>query len=45
MIDDCLRLCTTLRDDVRPYVEIELSEPGEDDVALVRKLTEKLVDA
>jgi len=44
MIDDCLRSCTVLRDDVKPYVEIELPEPGDDDVALVRKLIEKLVD-
>ena len=44
MIDDCRRSSTTLRDDLAPYVEIELLEPSEDDVAHVRKLIEKLVD-
>ena len=44
MVDDCLRSCTTLRDDVAPYVEIELSEPAEEDLVLVRKLIEKLVE-
>lgn len=44
MINDGLRSCTTLRDDVRPYVEIELAEPNDDDVAQVRLLIEKLVD-
>jgi hypothetical protein len=44
MIDDCLRSCTTIRDDLKPYAEIELIEPSDDDVALVRKLIEKIVD-
>jgi hypothetical protein len=42
MIDDCLRSCAKIRDDVKAYVEIELIEPAEEDVALVRKLIEKL---
>jgi hypothetical protein len=44
MIDDCLRWCTKIRDDVKPYVEIALSEPSDDDVAQVRKLIEKVVE-
>jgi hypothetical protein len=45
MIDDCLRSCTTLRNDVEPYVEIGLPEPADDDVAQVRALIEKLAEA
>jgi hypothetical protein len=44
MIDDCLRSCTALRDDLKPYVEIDLPEPGDDDVALLRKFIEKAAD-
>jgi hypothetical protein len=44
LIDECLRSCRTLRDDVAAYVEIELPEPSEDDVAQVRKLIEKLAE-
>ena len=43
MIDDCLRSCTRIRDDVKPYAEIELAEPTEEDVALVRLVIEKAV--
>jgi hypothetical protein len=44
MIEDCRRSCTTLRDDVMPYVEIELTEPRDDDVALVRLFIQELAD-
>jgi hypothetical protein len=43
MIDGCLRSCTTIRDDVKPYAEIELAEPSDDDVAQLRLLLDKLV--
>jgi hypothetical protein len=41
IIDDCLRTCTKIRDDVKPYVEIE---PTGDDVAQVRLLIEQVVE-
>jgi hypothetical protein len=44
IIDDCLRTCTKIRDDVKPYVEIELAEPTGDDVAQVRLLIEQVVE-
>jgi hypothetical protein len=44
MIDECLRSCTKIRDDVKGYVEIELTEPTDDDVAQVRRLIEKATD-
>ena len=37
----CLDACGALRDEMTGYAEIELAEPNEDDVALVRKLIEK----
>jgi hypothetical protein len=45
VLDGCLRSCETLRDDVKPYVEIDLAEPSDDDVALVRKFIEKVANA
>jgi hypothetical protein len=45
LIDECLRSCTTLRDEVAAYVEIELPEPREDDVAQVRRLIEKVAES
>ena len=42
MIDECLRSCTDLRDKLADYVEIELPEPSEDDVAQVRLLIERV---
>jgi hypothetical protein len=44
MIDDCRRSCEKLRDDVTAYVAIELPEPTEGDVALVRVLIEKVAE-
>lgn len=44
LINDCLRSCTRLRDDVSAYVEIELPEPADDDIAQVRGLLDKLVE-
>jgi hypothetical protein len=43
-IDDCRRSCEKLRDDVTAYVAIELPEPTEGDVALVRVLIEKVAE-
>jgi hypothetical protein len=44
ILEGCLRSCATLRDDMAAYVEIELAEPIEDDVTLVRKLIEKVAE-
>jgi hypothetical protein len=44
MIDECLRSCTKIRDDVKVYIEIELAEPRDDDVAQVRLFIEKVTD-
>jgi hypothetical protein len=34
-----------IRDDVKVYVETELTEPTDDDVAQVRRLIEKVAEA
>jgi hypothetical protein len=44
LLDGCLDSCRQLRDEMADYVEIELPEPGEDDVAQVRRLIAKVVD-
>ena len=44
LLDDCLRSCRELRDQMADYVEIELPEPANDDVAQVRMLIEKVVE-
>jgi hypothetical protein len=44
MLDGCLRSCTRIRDDVKPYAENDLTEPVGEDVAQVRLLIEKLAD-
>ena len=36
--------CSELRDQMADYVEIELPEPAEDDVAQVRLLIEQVVE-
>ena len=44
LLDGCLANCKELRDRMADYVEIELPESAEEDLALVRKLIEKLVE-
>jgi hypothetical protein len=44
LIDGCLATCTTLRDQVADYVEIELAEPAEEDISPVRALIETVVE-
>jgi hypothetical protein len=45
LLDGCLDSCRKLRDQMADYVEIELPEPTEDDVAQVRRLIEKVAEA
>ena len=44
LLDGCLANCKELRDRMADYVEIELPESADEDLALVRKLIEKLVE-
>ncbi|MBI5285334.1 MAG: hypothetical protein HY874_09595 [Chloroflexi bacterium] len=44
LLDGCLASCGELRDQMADYVEIELTEPAEDDVAQVRMLIERVVE-
>jgi hypothetical protein len=44
LLDGCLASCTTLRDQVADYVAVELPEPAEKDIALVRRLIETVVE-
>jgi hypothetical protein len=44
LLDDCLRSCRELRDEMADYAEIELPEPTEDGVAQVRTLIETVVE-
>jgi len=42
LLDGCLASCRELRDQMADYVEIDLPEPAEDDIAQVRALIEKV---
>jgi hypothetical protein len=44
LLDGCVASCKELRDRMADYVEVELPEPTEDDVAQVRRLIEKVVE-
>jgi hypothetical protein len=44
LLDDCLRSCRELRDEMADYVAIELLEPAEEDIEQVRRLIETVVE-
>jgi len=44
LLDGCLASCKELRDEIADYVAIDLPEPAEEDVELVRALIEKVVE-
>jgi hypothetical protein len=45
LLDGCVSSCRKLRDDMADSAEIELPEPGEDDVAQVRLLIDQVAEA